>query len=283
MNARLDSPAPPLEAAVAAWKRKGWPAPKALVVAGSGLAVDLGAPRIGPLPLQELLPFPVHGVIGHAHAFEIVEPLPGVPVIYQRGRIHGYQGYDGHQVVFMVRLARLLGASLLLMTNAAGGLDPEYQAGDLVAIKDHINLTGSNPLLGALPPDWGPQFPPMDDAYDPELRQLLAKKAEQLSVRLQEGVYISVLGPSYETPAEVRAFHRWGAQLVGMSTVQEVIAARHMGMRCLCMSLVSNLAAGVSPVPLHHEEVLEAGRQAANDIRRLLEAVLRDPRAYGTS
>ncbi len=280
MMSRLDSPAPSLEAAVEAWHGRGWPAPKALVVAGSGLAVDLGPPQVGPRALQEILPFPVHGIIGHAHAFEIVEPLSGVPIIYQRGRIHGYQGYDGHQVVFMVRLARLLGAQLLLMTNAAGGLDPAFKAGDLVMLSDHINLTGSNPLLGSLPPSWGVQFPGMEDAYDPALRSLLREKAESLGIRLQEGVYISVLGPSYETPAEVRAFRDMGAQLVGMSTVQEVIAAQHMGMRCLCMSLVSNLAAGVSPEPLHHEEVLQAGRQAAGDIRRLLEATLRDERVY---
>lgn len=269
-----------LERAVADWQERGWPRPKVLAVAGSGLAVDLGETLLETTPLQEILPFPVHSIVGHPHAFEIVSPLPGLPVLYLRGRIHAYQGYDGHQVAFVTRLARLLGAETLLQTNAAGGFNPDYNPGDLVIIRDHLNLSGSNPLLGSLPPQWGPQFPSMENAYDPQLRDLAKKVAEDLGIRLQEGIYASVLGPSYETPAEVQMFRTMGADLGGMSTVQEVIAARHMGMRCLCFSLVTNLASGVSPEPLNHEEVLEAGQAAAGDVQRLLGALLRQEALY---
>jgi purine-nucleoside phosphorylase len=269
-----------LAEAVQEWDERGWPRPQVLAVAGSGLAVDLGEPLVPRTPLQEILPFEVHSVIGHPHSFEIVSPLPGRPVLYLRGRIHAYQGYDGHQVAFVTRLARLLGAKTLLQTNAAGGFNPEYQPGDLVLIKDHLNLSGSNPLVGTLPPSWGLQFPSMENAYSPALRQLAKARAEELGIHLHEGVYASLLGPSYETPAEVRFFRTVGADLGGMSTVQEVIAGRHMGMRCLCFSLVTNLASGVSPEPLNHEEVLEASKAAAGKVQALLGALLREEALY---
>lgn len=266
-----------LQRAVEAWDEKGWPRPQALAVAGSGLAVELGKRVYGPAPLSELLPFPVHSIEGHPHSFEIVEALPDRPVLYLRGRLHAYQGYSGHQVVFPVRLAALLGASVLIMTNAAGGLRPELVPGSLVLLEDQINLTGTSPLLGQLPGAWGPQFPDMSQAYSRGLRQRASHHAERLGVDLKRGIYAGVLGPAYETPAEVRMLAAMGADVVGMSTVQEVIAARQMGVACCCISLVSNHGAGVSGETLHHGEVLAAGQAAAGDVQRLLTAMLQDP------
>jgi purine-nucleoside phosphorylase len=198
-------------------------------------------------------------------------------VLYLRGRLHAYQGYSGHQVVFPVRLAALLGASVLIMTNAAGGLRPELVPGSLVLLEDQINLTGTSPLLGQLPDAWGPQFPDMSQAYSRGLRQRASHHAERLGVDLKRGIYAGVLGPAYETPAEVRMLAAMGADVVGMSTVQEVIAARQMGLACCCISLVSNYGAGVSGETLHHGEVLAAGQAAAGDVQRLLIAMLQDP------
>lgn len=274
-------PARLVEQGLERWRRLGWPAPAALVVSGSGLAVDLGAPAHGPVPLAEVAPFPIHAVVGHPLAAELLVPASGRPVLYCRGRVHSYQGYDPHQVVFWVRLARRLGAATLVQTNAAGGLNPDYRPGDLVLIRDHLNLTGLNPLRGELPADWGPRFPDMVDAYDPALRALAREHAAALGLALAEGVYAGLAGPSYETPAEVRMLRTLGADLGGMSTVLEVVAARHLGMRCLAMSLVTNLAAGVTGEPLDHEEVLAAGRAAAGEVARLLGALIADPRLTG--
>jgi purine-nucleoside phosphorylase len=272
------SPAAQIEAGITAWKERGWPAPDVIFVSGSGLGVELGEPAFGPVPLAEVLPFPVHALIGHQHEVELhrVTPSEGVErvVLYYRGRIHAYQGYDSHQTVYAVRLGARLGARVLLMTNAAGGMNPDFEPGDLVLVNDHLNLSGMNPLVGQLPPDWGPQFPDMVEAYNPELRQTILGLAEELGIPLRQGVYGGLLGPTYETRAEVRMLRTLGADLAGMSTVQEVIAAHHLGVRCAVLSLVTNLAAGVSPNPLDHEEVLEAGQKARGTVGRLLAAVL---------
>lgn len=273
-----------LDDAVAAWDRRGWPRPAAIVVSGSGLGVDLYAPAHGPEPLADLLPFPVHGIVGHPHRVEVLLPPsggPDRPVLYYRGRLHCYQGYEPAQAVFPIRLGALLGARTLVMTNAAGGLDPEVPAGSLVAVSDHLNLTGLSPLKGTLPEAWGPRFPDMTEAYDRELRRLAREHAAELGVELREGVYAGVAGPSYETPAEVRMLTMLGAKLVGMSTVLEIIAARHMGLRCLVLSLVANLGAGVVDDPLDHEEVVAAGAAASGKLIALLKAVLEDDRLYG--
>lgn len=276
-----DDPVAPLERGVAAWRERGWPPPDVLVVSGSGLAVDLGEPVAGPLPLDELLPFPVHAVIGHPLAVELLAPGDGRHALYSRGRLHSYQGYSAHQVVYTVRLARLLGARTLLMTNAVGGLRADLSPGDLVLIEDQINLLGLNPLRGELPAAWGPRFSDMVAAFDPVLRTLAREKGEELGIELKSGVYSALAGPSYETPAEVRMLRAMGADITGMSTALEVIAARHMGMRCLSISLVSNAAAGVTGEPIDHLEVLEAGRAAAGRVQRLLTALLADPRLTG--
>jgi purine-nucleoside phosphorylase len=255
----------------------GWPRPEVAVVSGSGLAVDLGERTHGPVQLEFLLPFESHAIAGHPLAVEMFEPLPGRPVLYFKGRLHSYQGYTANETVFPVRLAALLGAKALVMTNATGGLQPHHRPGDLVLIADHLNLTGLNPLRGQLPPEWGPRFPDMSAAYDPRLRSLTLQAAEQLGVQLSTGVYAGVAGPSYETPAEVRMLRLLGGDVVGMSTVLEVIAAHHMGVRCLALSMVSNPGAGLSAIALTHEEVLAAGEAAAGNLRELLRAVLRAP------
>jgi purine-nucleoside phosphorylase len=255
----------------------GWPRPEVALVSGSGLAIDLGERTHGPIQLEFLLPFESHAIEGHPHAVEMFEPLPGRPVLYFKGRLHSYQGYSAHETVFPVRLAALLGAKALVMTNATGGLQRHHRPGDLVLIKDHINLTGLNPLRGQLPPEWGPRFPDMGAAYDPRLRELTLRVAGELGIPLAEGIYAGMAGPSYETPAEVRMLQLLGGDVTGMSTVLEIIAAHHMGVRCLCVSMVSNPGAGLSDVPVTHEDVLAAAQAASVNLKALLGAVLKAP------
>src|SRR5436305_4184240 len=157
----------------------GWPRPEVVVVSGSGLGVDLGERTHGPVQLDFLLPFPVHPIEGHQHAVEMFEPLAGRHVLYYRGRLHSYQRYSANDTVFPIRLATLLGTKVLVMTNATGGLQPHHRAGDLVLIRDHVNLTGLNPLRGQLPPEWGPRFPDMTAAYDPKLRVMAMQAASE--------------------------------------------------------------------------------------------------------
>lgn len=255
----------------------GWPRPEVTVVSGSGLGVDLGERTHGPIQLDFLLPFPAHPVEGHQHVAEMFEPLPGRHVLYYRGRLHSYQGYSANDTVFPVRLAALLGSKVLVMTNATGGLQPHHRAGDLVLIRDQINLTGLNPLRGQLPPEWGPRFPDMTAAYDPDLRALAIRLAAELGVPLSEGVYMGLAGPSYETPAEVRMLQLLGGDVAGMSTVLEILAVHPMGVSCLCVSMVSNPGAGLSAEPVKHEDVLAAGQGAAAKLQKLLGELLRHP------
>jgi|CXWL01.1.fsa_nt_gi purine-nucleoside phosphorylase len=265
-----------LDAAVAAWDQRGWPRPQVMLVSGSGLSVDLYPPVAG-LPLAELLPFPIHQIEGHPHRCELIEPTPGRFVFYLRGRIHAYQGHTPAEVVFPIRLAALLGAKTLVMSNAAGGIRADLRPGNLVALADHLNLTGLSPLTGQPPAAWGPRFPDMNEAYDHDLRLLVHEHARALGIHLGEGIYGGLAGPAYETPAEIRMMRHLGADLTGMSTVLEVIAARHMGLRCLAFSLVTNLAAGTGPTPLDHNEVMAAGQAAAGEVTRLLKSLLADP------
>jgi purine-nucleoside phosphorylase len=276
-SAGLESLIEQHKSAVERFDLLGWPRPEVALVAGSGLSVDLGERTHGPVQLEFLLPFESHAIEGHPHAVEMFEPVPGRPVLYFKGRLHSYQGYDANQTVFPVRLAALLGAKVLVMTNATGGLQPHHRPGDLVLIKDQLNLTGLNPLRGQLPPEWGPRFPDMSGAYDRDLRELALRAAASLEIPLTEGIYAGLTGPTYETPAEVRMLRLLGGDVTGMSTVLEVIAAHHMGMRCLCVSMVSNPAAGLSDGAVTHEEVLAAGQAAAGNLRALLEAVLKAP------
>jgi purine-nucleoside phosphorylase len=273
----MDDLITPLKEAVDRWDALGWARPHAAVVSGSGLAVDLGERIHGPISLEYLLPFPCHPVEGHPHEAEVLLPVPGRPVLYYRGRLHSYQGYSAYETVFPIRLAVLLGARVLILTNATGGLHPEQRPGDLMLIRDHINLTGLNPLRGQLPPEWGPRFPDMGSAYDPALRALAHRLAGELGVALSEGVYAGLAGPSYETPAEVRMLQQMGGDVAGMSTVLEVLAAHPMGVRCLGLSMISNPAAGLSDAPVEHADVLAAGKTAAASVQKLLGALLREP------
>ena len=273
----MTDPKADLSRAVANYQQWGWPAPDVLLVSGSGLAVDLGEPIHEPRTLGDLLPFEAQSVIGHPHGIELVEPVPGRRVLYCRGRLHSYQGYDAHQVALVVRVAAALGAQVLLMTNASGGLSESFAPGQLNLVSDHINLLGMNPLRGQLPEEWGPQFPDMSAAYEPRLRDLIRGHAEAMELALPDAVYAAVAGPSYETAAEIRMLRAVGADLVGMSTVLEVIAANHMGLACACVSLVTNFGTGVAPGTLHHQEVLDEGKAAAARVRELFGRVLADP------
>ena len=266
-----------LNIGVEAWKRRGWPTPDVMVVAGSGLSTDLGRRVEGPHFWTDLLPFPIEGIEGHPLVFELLQPIPGRVVLSSRGRLHAYQGYTLPQVVFTIRLARMLGAKVLVMTNSSGAVRPEFATGSLVLVNDHLNLTGSNVLYGNFPKTWGPQFPDMSQAYDADIQRLIRESAHELDIELHEGVYAGLSGPTYETPAEVRMVGTLGGDLVGMSTVQEVIAAHHMGMRCACVSAVSNPAAGVSDEVLDHADVLERGRAAGAKLGQLLGQLLVHP------
>lgn len=267
-----------LHEAVKQWDARGWPRPQVMVVTGSGLAsTDLGKRVAGPVSWGEILPFPVRGIEGHPLAVELFEPVDGRVVLFSRGRLHAYQGYTPAQVVFTVRLAALLGAKVLILTNSSGGLRPDQKTGDLMLLRDHINRTGGNPLYGVFPEEWGPQFPDMASAYDPALRRRIQNLAGEIEVDISEGVYVSVLGPSYETPAEVVMFRNAGGDAVGMSTALEIIAGHHMGLACGALSLISNPAAGVTDEVLDHADVLERGKAASVKISKLLARLLVDP------
>jgi purine-nucleoside phosphorylase len=258
-----------LKNAVEQWDSLGWPRPDIAVVAGSGLSVDLGEPAAGPLPLEYFTPFPIHPIEGHPHDVSLLNPCPDRFVVYFQGRLHPYQGYDAHETVFPIRWAAVLGCRAIILTNAAGGLAPGMQEGEIRTVRDHLNLTGLNPLRGQLPASWGPRFPDLQNAYDRRLSTLAHRLAEDRQLDLGEGIYAGVSGPSYETPAEIRVLRLLGADLVGMSTVLEVIAAAHLGIPCLCLSVVSNVLVG-PPSPLDHAGVLAATEGAGQRLRELL-------------
>lgn len=244
------------------------------LVLGSGLSglADAVADAVV-VSYDDIEGFPRSGseVVGHAGRL-VVGTIAGKRVVCFQGRVHCYQGFSAYEVSYPARLAHALGARALIVTNAAGGIDPDLRVGDLVLVSDHINLMGDNPLVGWPGPAGGNPFIPMRDAYDPALRRLAVECALDTDVDLvPEGVYAGLLGPSYETPAEVAYLRGVGADVVGMSTVPEVIVARALGMPVLGMSLVTNAAAGVG---LSHAEVLETGRLAAERMQRLVVAIL---------
>lgn len=242
--------------------------PRVAVVLGSGLSgLADAAADVSVVPYAELTGFPKVGhVSGHAGRL-VIGTLGGVPALLFQGRAHQYQGVSAHDASYPARLAAAFGCEDLIVTNAAGGVSPRLGVGDLMLISDHINLMGTNPLIGWAGPEGGFPFVPMRDAYDPELRAMMLEVAAGQGVELVEGVYAGLLGPSYETPSEVAMLAGFGADAVGMSTVPEVIAARALGLRVLGMSLITNAAAGVG---LTHAEVLEAGEQAAARLQRLV-------------
>ncbi len=250
--------------------------PDVAMTLGSGLSNAFGVPEDGiTIPCSEIPGFPVPTIAGHSGEFWI-GPLCGKTVLIQRGRSHYYEGISIEDVSFATRMFALLEIPTLIVTNASGAINPDFRAGDLVLLTDHINMLGVNPLRGANIDEMGPRFPDMSAAYTPELRAIAKGVATAEGIEVKEGVYVAALGPSYETPAEIRAFHAMGADLVGMSTVPEVIVAAHAGMKVLGLSIATNLAAGVDPnATLTHDEVIEATRLKGEQMRRLLMGVLK--------
>jgi purine-nucleoside phosphorylase len=249
--------------------------PDVAMTLGSGLSDAFGQPEGGIIiPCSEIPGFPVPTIAGHSGEFW-VGPLCGKTVLIQRGRSHYYEGNTIEDISFATRMFALLGIPTLIVTNAAGAINPGFRAGDLVLLTDHINMLGVNPLRGANIEELGTRFPDMSLAYSPELRVMAKTVAAAEGIEVKEGVYVAALGPSYETPAEIRAFHVMGADLVGMSTVPEVIVAAHAGMKVLGLSIATNLAAGVDPnATLTHEEVIETTRRKGDEMRRLLMGIL---------
>ena len=268
------------QAAVGAIRERAQIAPRVGIILGSGLggfaSQVAGAVAI---PYAEIPNFPQSTVAGHSGKL-VLGTIGGVPVAVMQGRVHAYEGYAMEQITFPTRVLGLLECRTLIVTNAAGGVRANIPQGSLVAISDHINLTGTNAALGsneprfACGPNSGERFFDMSTAYSPELRKLAMAEAERQKIPLSEGVYLAVLGPSFETPAEIRAFRTLGADLVGMSTVHEVIVARHMGIEVLGISLVTNMAAGVTGETIHHEDVMEIGRRVEQQFTGLLTAIV---------
>ena len=250
------------------------------VVLGSGLGSFAAQVEDAlSLPYEDIPGWPVSTVEGHAGRL-VLGHVNGTSVAVMAGRVHAYEGYSMAEVTFPTRVLGLLGCQRLILTNAAGGINPSYGEGALVAIRDHINLTGTNAALGPNEPRFaqrsgtGLRFFDMSHAYSPRLRGLAQAEASRQGFELPEGIYLAVLGPSFETPAEIRAFRTLGADLVGMSTVHETIVARHMGLEVLGLSLVTNMAAGVSDRLIHHEEVMEIGARMEKRFTALLKALL---------
>lgn len=248
--------------------------PKIGLVLGSGLgafADELAdATRI---PYSQIPSFPRSTAIGHAGQM-VIGKAAGIPVAAMQGRVHLYEGYSAAEVAFPTRVLGRMGIRALILTNAAGGINLEYKQGTLVVLSDHINLQAQNPLIGPNEERFGPRFPDMTQAYYKPYRALALEAARKLGKTVREGVYAALLGPSYETPAEIRYLRAIGADLVGMSTIPEAIVARQMGIKILAISCVTNMAAGILDKPLNHDEVLETGRRVQGDFVALLKAVL---------
>ncbi len=250
--------------------------PAAGVILGSGLgAFGDSLDDAVAIPYDEIPHWPRSSVVGHSGRL-VLGRSAGVPVAVLQGRAHYYEGHSLATVVFPVRVLFQLGIRRLVVTNAAGAIRPDFRSGSLMLINDHINLVGSNPMIGPNDERFGARFFDMTEAYDRALRDRTKAAAAKLGIALSEGVYVSLTGPSYETPAEIRMLRTLGADAVGMSTVPEVIAANHCGMKVLALSCLSNMAAGVVDQKLDHQEVLAAGRAVADSLLALLRAVLPD-------
>ncbi len=255
-------------------------APRLGIILGSGLGgFAAQVADAVTIPYAEIPHFPQSTVAGHSGKL-VVGTIGGVPVAVMQGRVHAYEGYPMEQVTFPARVLGLLGCKKLIVTNAAGGIRATIPQGSLVVISDHINLTGHNAALGPNEPRFacvdgaGQRFFDMTTAYSPVFRILATEEAARQGIAISEGVYLAVLGPSFETPAEIRAFRTLGADLVGMSTVHEVIVARHMGIEVLGISLVTNMAAGVTGEVIAHEDVMDIGRRVEQQFTGLLAALV---------
>jgi purine-nucleoside phosphorylase len=250
------------------------PLPKIALVLGSGLgafADELDAATR--IPYEKIPGFPRSTAVGHAGRL-VIGKAGGIVVAAMQGRVHSYEGYSAKEVVFPMRVFGRMGIRSAILTNAAGGINLEFKQGALVVIRDHINLQGSNPLIGPNDDRFGPRFPDMSQAYCKSYREVALAEAKRLAIEVREGVYAALSGPSYETPAEIRYLRTIGADLVGMSTVPEVIVARHMGIRVLGISCVTNMAAGILDQPIDHAEVMETGERVKSQFVALLRAII---------
>ena len=254
--------------------------PKIGLVLGSGLgAIADSLSDATRVPYADIPSFPQSTAIGHVGRL-VIGNAGNIPVAAMQGRVHLYEGYSAQEVSFPIRVFALMGIKAVILTNAAGGINLGYSQGALVLIRDHINLQGTNPLVGPNDDRFGVRFPDMTQAYSRAFREIAREEAAKQGLMLHEGVYAALLGPSYETPAEIEYLRRIGADLVGMSTVAEVIAARHMGLNLLAISCVTNMAAGILDQPLSHAEVMETAERVKTTFESLLRAVL--PRVAAT-
>ncbi|GAB4012826.1 MAG: purine-nucleoside phosphorylase [Bdellovibrio sp.] len=244
--------------------------PRVGIILGSGLGPVVDAIE-NPIKLEytDIPGFKNTTVEGHSGSL-IRGKIKNTEVVVMQGRVHFYEGHSLEDVVFPARVLASLGLDALVITNASGGINSAYHPGEIVMIKDHINLTGRNPLVGPNNPNWGPRFPDMTYAYNPEYRELMKKVAAENKIKLQEGVYVGVSGPTYETPAEINMFRIVGADMVGMSTVPEVIAAHHMGAKILALSCVSNMAAGMTAEKLDHSDIKDVALLGLKTMTTLL-------------
>jgi len=248
--------------------------PEIGIILGSGLgllAEDIENQTT--IPYKSIPHFPVSTVEGHKGQL-ILGALSGKHVVCMQGRFHFYEGYSIHEVVYPIRVLQKLGITKLIVTNSAGGINTSFSPGDLMLIEDHINLMGVNPLISMNSESFGPRFPDMTKAYDPEHMEKAEKAAKRLSIRLRKGVYAAMTGPSYETPAEIRYLRAIGADAVGMSTVPEVIAANHGGISVLGISCITNMAAGVLNKPLSHRDVVQVANRATSDFVKLIKEII---------
>ena len=244
--------------------------PEVAIVLGSGLGDYANDIKVEcEIDYKEIKGFPVSTVPGHAGKF-IFGYVGDVKVVCMKGRVHYYEGYPISDVVLPTRLMRMLGAKILFLTNASGGINPSFTAGDFMMLTDHVSIWAPNPLIGPNIDELGTRFPDMSHVYDEDLQEIIRSTAKENDIELFEGVYAQLTGPSFESPAEIQMLHKMGVDAVGMSTVVEAIAANHMGMKICGVSCVCNLAAGMSPTPLTHEEVQEAANAAAPKFEKLL-------------
>lgn len=249
--------------------------PKIGLILGSGLGILANQIEESVVLSYEKIPhFPVSTVEGHAGQF-VFGRLEGAEVVAMQGRFHFYEGYSMQEVTFPVKVMKALGVEILIVTNAAGGINELYEAGNLMLISDHINFMGTNPLIGKNDDTFGPRFPDMSDGYPKDLRLLARKVAEELDLTIQEGVYAGMTGPTYETPAEIRMLRTLGADAVGMSTVPEVIVANHAGLRVLGVSCVTNMASGILDQALSHEEVIETTAKVQQDFLQYIRGIVK--------
>ncbi len=264
----------PFEAAEVIKARKPGFAPRAALILGSGLGV-LAEQMLDAVSISyaDLPGFPISTVHGHAGEL-VLGTLAGVPVVCMKGRGHFYEGYGANVMTSAVRTFKLIGCEMLLVTNAAGSLRPEVDAGSVVVLNDHINLLPGSPMAGPNDERFGPRFFSMANAYDAELRALIKETAAAKGITLNEGVYLACPGPNFETAAEIRAFKALGADVVGMSVVPEVISARHCGLKVAGISAITNLAEGLTPFPLSHEQTLKYAAVAAKDLVTLIHSFI---------